>query len=56
MSDQLDMYSDAIPLSPFERIKQIDPDGNEFWSARDLHEILQYGAYLKFKNVLLKAR
>src|SRR5579871_6241354 len=44
------------PQSPFEQIKRIDPDGNEFWSARDLLVILQYANYFKFKNVLLKAQ
>ncbi|MBX3081827.1 MAG: DNA damage-inducible protein D [Anaerolineae bacterium] len=42
--------------SPFEQIKQSDPDGNEFWSARDLMPILEYGSWRNFKNVLLKAR
>ncbi len=56
MTDQADANARLVPQSPFERIKQIDPDGNEFWSARDLLEILQYANYLKFKNVLLKAQ
>src|SRR5260221_2258611 len=55
MTDQ-NVSNLPIPESPFERIKQIDPDGNEFWSARDLLEILQYANYFKFKNVLLKAQ
>jgi DNA-damage-inducible protein D len=55
MTDQTDSTA-IVPQSPFERIKQVDPDGNEFWSARDLLEILQYANYLKFKNVLLKAQ
>jgi DNA-damage-inducible protein D len=55
MTDQTDSTA-IIPQSPFERIKQIDPDGNEFWSARDLLEVLQYANYLKFKPVLLKAQ
>jgi DNA-damage-inducible protein D len=42
--------------SPFERIKQIDPDGNEFWSARDLQGVLRYENYTNFKKVLLKAQ
>ena len=45
-----------VPESPFERIKQIDPDGNEFWSARDLMPVLEYASWQKFKNVLLKAQ
>lgn len=46
----------SVQQSPFEQIKRIDPDGNEFWSARDLLVILQYANYFKFKNVLLKAQ
>src|SRR5687767_6031329 len=48
--------NDSIPESPFEQIKRIDPDGNEFWTARDLLEILDYANYPKFKNVLIKAQ
>jgi DNA-damage-inducible protein D len=44
------------PQSPFEQIKRIDPDGNEFWSARDLMPILEYSNWQNFKNVLLKAQ
>ena len=42
--------------SPFERIRQIDPDDYEFWSARDLMTVLDYVSWQKFKNVLLKAQ
>jgi DNA-damage-inducible protein D len=42
--------------SPFEQIRQIDPDGNEFWSARDLMPILEYTKWQNFKTVLLKAQ
>lgn len=51
-TNQLSDYSQ----SPFERIKQVDPDGNEFWSARDLMSILEYSGWQRFKNVLLKAQ
>src|SRR5258708_14151295 len=50
------MMADQLPQSPLEKIKQIDPDGNEFWSARDLLDILQYANYTRFKPVLLKAQ
>jgi len=42
--------------TPFERIKLIDPDDNEFWSARDLMPTLEYASWQKFKGVLLKAQ
>ncbi|MFZ4814674.1 MAG: DNA damage-inducible protein D [Phototrophicaceae bacterium] len=42
--------------SPFERIRQVDPDGYEFWSARDLMLVLEYTNWRNFKGVLLKAQ
>jgi len=44
------------PQSPFERIKLTDPDGHEFWSARDLMPVLEYVSWQKFTNVLFKAQ
>ena len=44
------------PQSPFEQIKCIDPDENEFWSARDLMPILEYTTWQKFRTVLIKAQ
>jgi len=42
--------------SPFERIRQVDPDDQEFWSARDLMPLFEYSSWQKFKNVLIKAQ
>lgn len=42
--------------TPFERIRQEDSDGVEFWSARDLMEVLEYTNWRNFKGVLLKAQ
>jgi hypothetical protein len=36
---------------PFARIKQIDADGNEFWSAQDLRNVLGYAAWHNFDDV-----
>lgn len=43
-------------ISLFERIRQIDEDGLEFWSARDLMPILEYTKWQNFKTVLIKAQ
>lgn len=43
-------------VSLFEQIRQVDPDGAEFWSARDLMPTLEYVSWQKFKNVLIKAQ
>src|SRR5258708_28020585 len=56
MTEPLPSTPSSIPQSPFKRIKQLDPDGNEYWSARDLMPILEYGSWQKFRNVLLKAQ
>lgn len=41
--------------SPFDRIRQMREDGSEFWSARDLMDVLGYSAWQKFENPLSRA-
>ena len=41
--------------SPFDIIKQIDKQGNEYWSARALSKILTYDDYRNFQKVVIKA-
>lgn len=40
----------------FEIIKRIDNDGVEYWSSRELSEILEYSDYRKFLGVIEKAK
>jgi DNA-damage-inducible protein D len=40
----------------FEQIRQLDDNGNEFWSARDLSKVLDYSEYRHFKPVIEKAK
>lgn len=42
--------------SPFERTRQTDDDGNEFWSARDLAHILGYSGWQRFQAVISRAQ
>ena len=56
MTNPTDDQSALKPEITFEQIRQVDEEGNEFWSARDLMPVLEYGAWQKFKNVLLKAQ
>ncbi|WP_261949236.1 phage antirepressor KilAC domain-containing protein [Rhodococcus sp. T9N] len=35
--------------SPFDSIRQVRPDGSEFWSARDLMSVMGYGAWREFR-------
>lgn len=39
----------------FEDIKHIDEDGNEYWYARELQNVLEYTEWRKFKGVIDKA-
>ena len=39
----------------FESLKNINDDGVEFWYARDLQSVLDYGSWDKFKRVISKA-
>jgi DNA-damage-inducible protein D len=41
--------------SPFDAIRQVDEQGNEFWFARDLMPLLEYIKWDNFKNVIEKA-
>ena len=40
----------------FESVRQIDADGNEFWSARDLAPLLDYRDWRNFMQVVERAR
>ena len=41
--------------SPFDAIRQVDGHGNEFWSARDLMEVMGYPRWHEFKPVIDRA-
>ncbi len=43
-------------ISPFERIRRINPAGNEYWSSRDFSQVLGYTDYRNFEAVIEKAR
>ena len=42
-------------ITAFERIKHIDEQGQEYWSARELMPILTYGKWQDFHNVVRAA-
>jgi very-short-patch-repair endonuclease len=42
--------------SPFDSIRQIGKDGKEFWSARDLQELLGYSKWQAFEDAIDRAR
>jgi len=43
-------------ITPFERIRRVNPTGNEFWSSRDFAQVLGYVNYRHFLAVIEKAR
>ena len=43
-------------MTPFERIRRVNPAGNEFWSSRDFARVLGYTDYRNFEAVIEKAR
>ncbi len=46
----------TLHVSPFEQIRRQNEGGNEFWSARELAEVLGYSTnYRNFKKVIDKA-
>ena len=45
----------ATEYEPFEAIKQIDENGNEFWFARDLQNALSYSKWENFSKVIDRA-
>ncbi len=42
-------------VSPFEAIKHMTQDNGEYWTARELSEVLGYTEYGKFRRVIEKA-
>ena len=43
-------------ISVFENIKHIDEFGNEYWSARELKDVLEYSQWRRFNEVIEKAK
>lgn len=52
--------SEPMPIIPanntFERIKLVNQEGHEFWSARDLARVLEYLNFRNFTPVIEKAK
>ncbi len=52
MKNDLDKSHETI----FEKIKKIDENGVEYWSARDMAKVLEYSEYRHFIPVIEKAK
>jgi peptide subunit release factor 1 (eRF1) len=42
-------------VSPFERIRRTNAAGAEYWSSRDLAQVLSYSDYRSFEQVIRRA-
>ena len=45
MTDQSITDSGVVLESAFEHIKQVDPEGNEYWTGRELMYVLGYATW-----------
>lgn len=50
--DNLDNYKETV----FEKLRQLNEYGSEYWLARDLAEALEYSQWRNFVNVINKAK
>ena len=43
-------------VSPFDSIKQVRPDGTEYWSARDMQALMGYEKWERFESSIERAK
>lgn len=55
-TDQQSNEGSHSHVSPFDAIRHEDSDGNEYWSACQLAETLEYAKWSNFQKVILQAR
>ena len=50
--------SSIVPAgqTPFDSIRHVDEQGNEFWSARELMPLLEYNRWNEFESAILRAK
>jgi len=56
MTEQSNFQGVPQHTSPFDAIRRVNEQGNEYWSARDLAKILTYDNYRNFLKVIAKAK
>lgn len=56
MADQSNFQGTPRHTSPFDAIRHVNEQGDEYWSARDLAKILTYDNYRNFLKVVAKAK
>lgn len=55
MRNHLEPTNKRVSGSPFDAIKRTREDGSEYWSARELMEVMAYGTWGRFQNPLNRA-
>jgi hypothetical protein len=53
MAEHGNFHDTPQHTSPFDAIQQIDEQGNEYWSARDLYKILGYTEWRNFNKTVI---
>src|SRR5207302_9133129 len=48
--------SQAPHASPFDTIRKVDENDNEYWSARELYKLLGYSTWQKFQHAIEQAK
>lgn len=48
--------SNTPHVSPFEAIRKVDENGNEYWSARELYRLLGYSSWQRFQHAIEQAK
>lgn len=51
----LSLTQEDISSSPFDAIRHYDESGNEYWSARELQELLGYSKWQRFEDAIDRA-
>ena len=52
----LDRTQPQPQASPFDALRQVRPDGSEFWSSRDLADAMTYDQWRNFASAIGRAR
>jgi DNA-damage-inducible protein D len=52
----MDDHPNTSHVSPFDAIKHINENGEDYWSARELYKLLGYSTWQKFQYAIEQAK
>jgi hypothetical protein len=52
----MNLIANTEGASPFDQIRQVDADGNEYWLARQLQPLLGYTQWRRFEETIERAK